>query len=186
MARKRFKKGDPVYLSDGQGPFTIQKVIACKAKKGSYCTQLFELKGQTERYKASQLRARAPLPSMEDLPAPEVDITETIVPKYDTNVPLIETMDAEMIFARLRKNSPVAKIVQAGKDLNKLRPEVERTADNSRDNKRRLYPTLSNLKRWFKNPGRYDLIGVDNNESFTPTMYKKELDRAKVMNLFTL
>jgi hypothetical protein len=186
MARKKFKKGDPVYLTDGTGPFEVSKVIACKPKKGSYCTQLFELKGQKERYKASDLRARRPLPAMEDLPAPEIEKIETDVPKYDTDVPDIETMDAEMIFSKLRRNSPVSKIVQAGKELNKLRPEAERKADNLRDNKRRLYPTLPNLKRWFKNPGRYDLIGVDNNEEFNPTMYKKELDRAKVMNLFTL
>ena len=55
--------------------------------------------------------------------------------------------------------------------------------DEKHDGKKRLSPSPENLVRWMKNPGHFDLIGVDTFERIDPTAnYKKEISKQKFWN----
>lgn len=53
------------------------------------------------------------------------------------------------------------KVLHEAQKFEKLRKASSQTRDEKGDSKKRLSPTRENLIRWMKNPGNFDLIGVD-------------------------
>lgn len=77
-----------------------------------------------------------------------------------------------------------AEVIAAGLAINKQRSFYSQIMDNGSDNKRRLSPTPENLLRWMKEPGKYDLIGVDTFSRHDPTAdYKRIISKQKIFNL---
>lgn len=68
-------------------------------------------------------------------------------------------------FAKLSRNEvlAIAKRVHANRRLS------AQIVDESVDHKKRLTPTPENLVRWMKEPGKFDLIGIDTFEKNNPT-----------------
>jgi outer membrane biosynthesis protein TonB len=76
-------------------------------------------------------------------------------------------------------------VILIGLKLNEKRNIYSQFIDNRADNKRRLSPTPENLLRWIKNPGKFDLIGVDTFSRNDPTAnYKKTISKQKIFNLY--
>lgn len=67
-----------------------------------------------------------------------------------------------------------------------LQGEKSIQRDNVRTHKRTLAPTLNNLLRWANDPGRYDLIGVDNSQNEKPTIVARKVKRARIFNILGL
>lgn len=170
----KFGLGEKAYLLDGSGPFEVTEIVSCKRGKGNWSRHAYMLEGKEGEFKPSELRKTKP--EVKE-PAPEKKQPEQ---KGD------DELTVEQIFETVNSKSDIKAIVKAGKQLNAKRAEESIIADAVQDNKRRLYPNFSNLKRWWRNPDNFDLIGVDNFEQFDPTVYTKELNKAKIMNLINL
>lgn len=70
------------------------------------------------------------------------------------------------------KELSAAEVIKLGNQLMDWMPWRWIT-DAPSTNKRRLAPTEENLKKWVKQPGRYDLIGVDAAGEYDVTVFKK-------------
>lgn len=77
----------------------------------------------------------------------------------------------------------MAQIVAEGRRINELRSFRSQFIDNGSDNKRRLTPTKENLVRWMKNPGRFDLIGVDTASATDATADLKHVKKETILHL---
>lgn len=77
-----------------------------------------------------------------------------------------------------------AQVIAVGLEFHKkYRTEAAQKRDGSHDGKKRLSPHPENLIRWMKNPGQFDLIGVDTFERIDPTSdYKREISKQKFWN----
>jgi hypothetical protein len=71
-----------------------------------------------------------------------------------------------------------SQILEQAQAFHKRRRLSAQMVDESVDHKKRLTPTPENLVRWMKEPGKFDLIGVDTFEKNNPTAdlkIKKEI-----------
>ena len=71
-----------------------------------------------------------------------------------------------------------SQILEQAQAFHKRRRLSAQVVDESVDHKKRLTPTPENLVRWMKEPGKFDLIGVDTFEKNNPTAdlkIKKEI-----------
>lgn len=92
----------------------------------------------------------------------------------------VEKVEKQPKFADLTE----AEVIAAGLAINAQRNFYSQIMDNSSDNKRRLSPTPENLLRWMKEPGKFDLIGVDTFKRENPTAdYKRVISKQKIFNL---
>lgn len=76
------------------------------------------------------------------------------------------------------KNFTRAQILEYAQLFNQRRKLSAQMLDAAVDHKKRLSPTPENLIRWMKEPGKYDLIGVDTFKKDDPTAdlkIKKEI-----------
>lgn len=76
------------------------------------------------------------------------------------------------------KNFTRAQILEYAQLFHKRRKMSAQILDEAVDHKKRLTPTPENLIRWMKDPGKYDLIGIDTYEKNNPTAdlkIKKEI-----------
>jgi predicted ABC-type ATPase len=82
------------------------------------------------------------------------------------------------------KNMSENQIIQIGLDFHRTyRASSAQKRDGSHDSVKRLSPKPENLIRWMKNPGKFDLIGVDTFERIDPTAdYKLEISKQKFWN----
>ena len=62
-----------------------------------------------------------------------------------------------------------SQILEQAQAYHKRRRLSAQVVDESVDHKKRLTPTPENLVRWMKEPGKFDLIGVDTFEKNNPT-----------------
>jgi len=60
-------------------------------------------------------------------------------------------------------------VLQIARNFNRSRGLAAIMIDGGIDHKKRLSPTPENLVRWMKEPGKFDLIGVDNYKENDPT-----------------
>jgi len=87
----------------------------------------------------------------------------------------------------IRKNMTEDEVIQLGLKINGTRSAYAQTIDSRADSKRRLSPTPENLIRWMKDPGKYDLIGVDTFERKDATSdYRREIAKQKLFNIFNI
>lgn len=77
----------------------------------------------------------------------------------------------------------MADIVAEGRRINETRSFRSQFIDNGSDNKRRLTPTKENLVRWLKNPGKFDLIGVDTASKTDATADLKHVKKETILHL---
>jgi predicted ABC-type ATPase len=90
--------------------------------------------------------------------------------------------DAEKQIEKIKSMSE-SQIIDFGLKFNAQRGTATALKDGLGDNKARLSPTPENLIRWMRNPGKFDLIGVDTFERTDPTKdYKKEISIQKFWN----
>ena len=71
-----------------------------------------------------------------------------------------------------------SQILEQAQAFHKRRRLSAQVVDESGDHKKRLSPTPENLVRWMKEPGKFDLIGIDTFEKNNPTAdlkIKKEI-----------
>lgn len=90
--------------------------------------------------------------------------------------------DAEKQIEKIKSMSE-SQVIEFGLKFNAQRGTATALKDGLGDNKARLSPTPENLIRWMRNPGKFDLIGVDTFERTDPTKdYKKEISIQKFWN----
>jgi hypothetical protein len=76
-------------------------------------------------------------------------------------------------------------VIAIGLAINEKRSIYSQIVDGGSDNSRRLSPTPENLLRWMKNPGKFDLIGVDTFRRTDATAdYSKTISKQKIFNLY--
>jgi hypothetical protein len=125
------------------------------------------------------LEKEKPVKGKTDAPTEE-RTKEQIKADYDAEVKKVQEQYKNN-FTKLTEDE----VILIGLKLNKQRSLYSQFVDNASDNKRRLSPTPENLLRWMKNPGKFDLIGVDTFERTDPTKdYKKVISKQKIFNLF--
>ena len=79
------------------------------------------------------------------------------------------------------------KVIETGLKIERMRRMASQIMDEGIEDKRRLSPTPENLIRWAKNPGKFDLIGVDTFERTDPTAnYKSLIAKQKQFNVFKI
>lgn len=81
-------------------------------------------------------------------------------------------------------NLSQAEVIAIGRKVHANRRLSAQIVDESADHKKRLTPTPENLVRWMKEPGKFDLIGVDNYKLSDPTAdlrIKKEIFWARLL-----
>lgn len=76
--------------------------------------------------------------------------------------------DAEKEMAGIA-DTEYSKVLAIAKRFNSMRPMASQIVDGKVDHKNRLTPTPENLIRWMKNPGKFDLIGIDTFKENDPT-----------------
>lgn len=72
-----------------------------------------------------------------------------------------------------KKELTPKEVIRIAKEINSKRSLYSQFIDLENDNAIRRLPTERNLKIWAKNPGRSDLIGVDNARKANPTINSK-------------
>jgi hypothetical protein len=78
----------------------------------------------------------------------------------------------------------MSQILEVAQSFEANRSLYSQFVDEGADNKKRLTPTPENLVRWMKEPGKYDLIGIDTFEKNNPTAdlkIKKEIFWARLL-----
>jgi uncharacterized protein YeeX (DUF496 family) len=83
-------------------------------------------------------------------------------------------------FAKMSRNQ----VLEIAQRVHKNRRLAAQVVDEAVDHKKRLTPTPENLVRWMKEPGKYDLIGIDTFEKNNPTAdlkIKKEIFWARLL-----
>ena len=78
----------------------------------------------------------------------------------------------------------MSQILEVAQSFEANRSMYSQFVDEGADNKKRLTPTPENLVRWMKEPGKYDLIGIDTFEKNNPTAdlkIKKEIFWARLL-----
>ena len=83
-------------------------------------------------------------------------------------------------FAKMSRNE----VLEIAQRVHKNRRLAAQVVDEAVDHKKRLTPTPENLVRWMKEPGKYDLIGIDTFEKNNPTAdlkIKKEIFWARLL-----
>lgn len=81
-------------------------------------------------------------------------------------------------------NLSQAEVIAIGRKVHANRRLAAQVVDETADHKKRLTPTPENLVRWMKEPGKFDLIGVDNYKKDDPTAdlrIKKEIFWARLL-----
>jgi hypothetical protein len=95
---------------------------------------------------------------------------------YDTDKRKAEAGE----FAKMSRNE----VLEIAQRVHKNRRLAAQVVDEAVDHKKRLTPTPENLVRWMKEPGKYDLIGIDTFEKNNPTAdlkIKKEIFWARLL-----
>ncbi len=123
-------------------------------------------------------------------PIPENrDFTNKKTAKPKAPKPETLTATLKSTAGKVRQNMSEAEVLHLARQVNEARKLSAQASDNSRTSKRRLSPTPENLLRWMRNPGNFDLIGVDTLEgkNYEPTAnYKREISKQKLFNLFKI
>jgi len=97
---------------------------------------------------------------------------------------ILEKAEKDAIEDAQNKDLTENQVISMGRYINSLRSGRSQTIDNKNDSKKRLSPTRENLIRWAKNPGKFDLIGVDTFQSTNATADIKKITKQKLFNLF--
>jgi len=66
-------------------------------------------------------------------------------------------------------NMEAKAVLAKAKAFQQMRPWHSQMIDEGADHKNRLTPTPENLVRWMRNPGKFDLIGIDTFKENDPT-----------------